>query len=95
MAKYVCDFEQVYAAGEKLCSMAMDLESSVSNYGSKISGDLSSWTGEAKGNFTTQCEGQVQLATAGAQKANELGEFIKEASKSIQALDDELASLSI
>ena len=66
MAKYVCDFDQVIAAGDKLCSTASEMTTVVSNYATKVTSDLSSWTGSAKASFTTQCEGQVQIATANA-----------------------------
>ena len=62
MAKYVCDFDQVIAAGDKLCSTATEMMTAVSNYSSKITSDLSSWDGNAKSTFTTQCDGQVKIA---------------------------------
>lgn len=95
MAKFVCDFDQVIAAGDKLCSTASEMTTAVSNYATKVTSDLSSWSGSAKGSFTTQCEGQVQLATANAQKMNAVGESIKKAAMAIQDLETQLASQSI
>ena len=95
MAKYVCDFDQVIAAGDKLCSTASEMTTAISNYSTKVTSDLSSWTGSAKASFTTQCEGQVQIATANAQKMNAVGEAIKKAAMSIQELETQLASQSI
>ncbi len=95
MTKYVCDFGQVKSAGEKMCTMASDLQSSVSNYSSKIEGDLSSWDGVAKSSFSSQCTEQVQVAMQTAQQAEALGEFMKNAAQSIQDLDEQLAGLSI
>ena len=95
MSKYVCDFDQVIAAGDKLCSTASEMTTVVSNYATKVTSDLSSWTGSAKASFTTQCEGQVQIATANAQKMNAVGEAIKKAAMSIQELETQLASQSI
>ena len=95
MAKYVCDFEQVYTAGEKVCQAASELSTAISNYSSHIDSDLSTWTGNAKGSFTTTNTSQVQLANQNATYVNALGEFIKTTSKSIQQLEEQLASLSI
>ena len=95
MAKFVCDFDQVISAGDKLCSTASEMANAVSNYSTKVTSDLSSWTGSAKTSFTTQCDGQVQIATANAQKMNAIGESIKQAAMAIQELETQLASLSI
>ena len=95
MAKYVCDFDQVIAAGEKLCSTASEMTTAVSNYATQVTSDLSSWNGSAKSSFTTQCEGQVQIAQANAQKMNAVGESIKKAATSIQELETQLAAQSI
>lgn len=95
MAKYVCDFDQVIAAGDKLCSTASEMTTAVSNYSSKVTSDLSSWNGSAKSSFTAQCDGQVQIAAANAQKMNAVGESIKKAALSIQELETQLASQSI
>lgn len=95
MAKYVCDFDQVISAADKLCSAASEMTTAVSNYATKVTSDLSSWTGSAKSSFTTQCEGQVQIATTNAQKMNAVGESIKKAAMSIQELETQLAAQSI
>jgi len=95
MAKYVCDVEQVTAAGEKLVTMASDLRSAVSNYAGTVTNDLSSWDGSAKSSFSKQCEAQVKLAQCNADEAQKIGEFIKSAAQSIQKLEDELAALNI
>ena len=95
MAKFVCDFAQVKSTGEKLCSAASDLQSSISDYSSKIDGTLSSWNGEAKYSFSGKCSEQVKAAMQTAQKMEATGEFIKKAAQSIEELDQELASLSI
>ena len=95
MAKFVCDVEQVVAAGEKLISMASELKSAVSNYAGTVTSDLSSWDGSSKGSFTRQCEGQVKFAESNADEAQNIGEFIKSSAQSIQSLDDELATLNI
>ena len=42
MAKFVCDFSQVTSIGEKLCTAATDIETSISGYASQIESDLSS-----------------------------------------------------
>ena len=95
MAKFVCDYAQVTAAGEKLIQAASDLTTATNNYSSTITSDLSGWTGDAKNSFTTTCTAQVTAATEKAKYMNDFGEFIKSASQKIQALDDELASISI
>ena len=59
MAKYVCDVESVFSIGEKVCQTASDITTSVTNYSSKITSDLSTWTGTAKDAFTKSNETQV------------------------------------
>lgn len=95
MAKYVCDFSEVNRIGNELCSLAEELKSYVNNYDSKVQGDLSSWDGAAKSAFIGQCTAQISIANSNAEMLNELGDFIKNASQSIEQLDDELASLDI
>ena len=95
MAKYVCDFAEVQAAGEKLCQTASDMTSAIDTYSSTIESDLSTWTGTAKSSFESTNTTQVTTAKADAQYINALGEFVKKASQSIQSLEEELASLSI
>lgn len=95
MAKFVCDFGQVTAAGEKLVQAASELTTATSTYSSNITSDLQGWSGEAKNSFTTTCTAQTTAATEKAKYMGEFGEFIKSAAAKIQALDDELASISI
>ena len=76
MAKYVCDFAEVIAAGEQLCSAANNIKTAIQNYDTNVTNDLSAWSGEAKNNFTTQCTSRVKLATEKAEKINEVGEFM-------------------
>ena len=95
MPKYVCDIEQVYSIGEKVCQVAQDINSSVTNYSSRIDSYLSTWTGTAKDAFTKTNATQVQTATEDTTYINELGDFIKEASRKIQELEEQLAGLSI
>ena len=95
MAKYVCDFAEVYSAGEKLCTAASDMKSAVGTYSSTIASDLSTWTGTAKTSFESTNKTQVESATKDCEYVNALGEFVKKASQSIQSLEEELAGLSI
>lgn len=95
MAKYVCDVEQVTAAGDNLIKMASTLKSNVSSYSREITSDLANWTGSAKNSFSPQCDSQVELAQDASDEAQKIGEFLKSSAQAIQSLDDELASLSI
>ena len=95
MAKYVCDFAQVSAAGDKVIEAANELLQTTSTYSSNIQQDLSGWSGQAKNNYSTQNSGREAIAVAKAQRMNEFGEFIKEASNQIQELDDTLAGIQL
>ena len=95
MAKYVCDFEEVYAAGEKLCKAATDINTAIGTYSSSIDSNLSSWDGTAKASFEKSNTTHISTAKKDATEVNELGEFVKTASKSIKSLEDELAALKI
>ena len=95
MPKYVCDVEQVYAIGEKVTQLASDMSNSVNTYSSKIDTDLTSWTGKAKTAFQQTSSEQVKLANDDIKYVSELGDFIKQASRKIQELEEQLANLSI
>lgn len=95
MAKYICDFSEVNRIGSELCALAKDLKTDVEDFNTKIQSDLSGWTGTASGNFSGQCSAQVAIATANAEMAQELGDFIKSAASSIQEVEDQLGSMSI
>ncbi len=95
MAKYVCDFDQVYQIGEKVCESVEQLESSIGTYTNNIDSDLTGWDGMAKDAFIKTKNEQVTAAKADFTYVKELGEFIKNSSKSIQELEEQLAGLSI
>ena len=95
MAQYVCDVEQVIAIGEQVCQAVTALEASVTAYSSNIDGDLSGWTGTAKSSFKSTNDEQVKQTTTDLSQINELGEFIKSSAQSIQALEEQLATLTI
>ena len=95
MAKYVCDFETVTAAGEKLCKAATDINTAIGTYSSSIDSNLSSWDGTAKASFEKSNTTHISTAKKDTTEVNELGEFVKTASKSIKSLEDELAALKI
>ena len=95
MAKYVCDFEEVYSTGGKLCQAAVDMANSLNTYSSGIASDLSTWKGNAKSSFNSTNKTQVSTSKQDASYVYALGEFVKSSSKSIQSLEEELASLSI
>ena len=94
MAKLVCDFSQVTAIGEKLCTTASDISSSIDDYANQMDSDLTSWTGSAKNSFQTTSNGQVKIVKADAEYVNNLGGFIKQAAQNI-TLEEELANLDI
>ena len=95
MAKYVCDYAQVSAAGDKVIEAASELLQATSTYSSNISSDLSGWTGEAKNTFVSQSSSKEKVATTKAERMNEFGEYIKEVSSQIQELDETLAGIRI
>lgn len=95
MSKYVCDFSQVSAVGDKLIESAESMIISTNQYSSNISSDLSGWNGQAKSAFTTQCSSLVDTTTQKAEYIRSFGEFIKSASQSIEQLDEELSSQNI
>lgn len=97
MAKYVCDFDQVKSAGDKLCSAADEMGDSVTTYSTNIFDDnnLASWTGPASDSFREVSEQQVEETTSHADDVRALGEFIQKVVEAIQSLEEELAGLSI
>ncbi len=95
MGKYVCDFDKVNSIGEKICSVAEEMEKSITNYDSQIKDDLSSWDGSAKSSFQNACDNQVLAAKSTSANMNEVGEFIKSAAEAINSLETELSSIEI
>lgn len=95
MPKYVCDYGQVTAAGEKLVSAANTLKQATTTYAANIESDLSGWTGDAKNAFLTTSKTQTDAAAAKAASIEEFGEFVKGGAQKIQELDDQLAAISI
>ena len=95
MAKYVCDIAIVSKNGENLCKAATEITQSIGTYSSSIDSNLSSWDGTAKASFEKSNTTHISTAKKDATEVNELGEFVKTASKSIKSLEDELAALKI
>lgn len=95
MAKYVCDFTQVYEAGNKLIDAAAQIQSATSSYSSTIDGSLSGWDGQSKNSFSRQSSTQTGTAIAKAEVLDEFGEFIVNAARKIQELEESLAGLNI
>lgn len=95
MPKYVCDFDKVKEVGTKLTTVATEMTSSIDSFKSKISSDLSSWTGDAKTEFDGIVEVEVTSSKANATEVEKVGNHIKEAATKIEALEEELAALSI
>ena len=95
MAKYVCDFAAVTAIGDEVCEISSKITSAVNSYSSSIESNLSSWSGVAKQSFESTNSSQIAKAKEDAKYINTVGEYIKSAAKSIEALESELAGLSI
>ena len=87
MAKFVCDYEQVTSAGDKLVQAAEELVQDATTYVSNMGQDISAWSGMSKDTFVTQSNGRTELVGA--------GEYVKGVSKAIQELDDTLAGITI
>lgn len=95
MAKYVCDFDQVKACGEAICQSAGDLSSAISKYSSDIDSSLFGWEGKASNSFEQANSSEEQKSLSHSEYINSFGNFVKEAAKSIEDLESELAELSI
>ena len=95
MSKFVCDYAQVSAAGDKVIEAANELLQATSTYSSNMSQDISGWSGEAKTTFASQSSDREQVAVSQAKRMSEFGEFIKEASSKIEELDENLAGIQI
>ena len=95
MAKYVCDFEQVYQIGEKVCEIATEMESSINTYSTNMDSDLEKWSGEAKEAFTDTKGKQVESAKQDFTYMKELGDFIKTSSENIENLESQLSNIAI
>ncbi len=95
MAKYVCDFEQVYQIGEKVCEIETELETDINTYSTNMDSDLDKWSGEAKNAFTDTKGKQVESAQQDFTYMKELGEFIKTSAKNIENLEGQLSNIAI
>ncbi len=96
MAKFVCDYAQVTAAGDKIIEVANDYVVEASKYDNNIKQDLANWQGgQGKGSFAYQSDGATKNVASKIIRMSELGEFVKAASKSIEELDEQLAAIKI
>lgn len=95
MPKYVCDYEQVASAGEKIVEGANDLAQSTTTYTSNLSEDISTWDGLGRASFATTNNTEMQVVASRIIRTGELGEFVKEIPKQIKELDEELAATKI
>ena len=73
------------------CKLTKESEEVISS----IDSNLSSWDGTAKASFEKSNTTHIPTAKKDATEVNELGDFVKTASKSIKSLEDELAALKI
>ena len=95
MARYVCDFDQVYSCGEKVCKIASDLNAAIDSYSSSINSDLSTWSGSSREAFDASNSDHITSSSKDIEFINSFGEFIRSFSEKVQSLEDELASLDI
>ena len=95
MAKYVCNTGVVCAYGASLCELASTMKGEINSYSSSISTELSSWSGEAKSSFDSSNTNQINASNTTFDYINSLGEFIKDAAKKIDELEENLAALTI
>ena len=95
MPKYVCDTEQVFSTGEKVCKAASDMSKTITNYSTNLESALSEWEGVAKKSFTNANQEQVAIAVKDASYVDSLGQFVKESAKAIADLESEISKLKI
>ena len=97
MNKYVCDYEQVNKAAKLLLDAAQNMKSCTNKYSKSINADLSKWEekGIAKTAFSSSNDRLVEMMNSYAEYLEALGEFVKDASKKIDAQDKELAEMNI
>ena len=95
MAKFVCDTAVVKEAGKKIATSAGDVRTSISNYSSKIEGELSGWDSSSKTSFIDVNEKQVTESNNMSDYAEQLGKFVEEAATKIEELEEELAQITI
>ena len=81
--------------GKKLSTISQNLTTAVNNYDSNIQNALSSWTGNTKNTFTSNCSAQISKSNTCTKKIEEFGKFIINASNSIEQLEDNLSNLNI
>ena len=93
--KYVCDIETVNSIGQEVVNAAGELNTSITNYSSKITSDLSGWNGSAKDSFTTANNSQVESAKADSEYVEKLGNFIIKAAQEISKIEEQLAGMTI
>lgn len=95
MAKFVCDFEAVREAGEKLITTASDMDASIKEYDTNIQSDLEGWEGASKNSFGVAHTGQIVNAVAVNELADRLGRYVKTVADKIEQLENELSNIEI
>lgn len=95
MAKYVCDFDAVRDAGEKLATTASEMQSSIDTYSTTIEGDLEGWESASKTSYMAANEEQKAKAKSVNEYATKMSEYVIMVADKIEDLENELASINI
>lgn len=96
MAKFVCDYEKVVDAGEKIRQNADSMTKTISSYAQDAESTLSGWSqGTAKSSFSSSLNSQAVQSQSDAEYLKAVGDYVVESANAIQKLEEEFASMDI
>ena len=96
MAKYVCNCVVVDNIGKELKNIAEELNTSISEYGSKIESDLANWNGQAKASLLNNINGvYIPVTKDLIQTIDNLGDFIEKFVGDVAGVEGDYAKINI
>lgn len=95
MSKYVCDYDKINDIVVKLNELTNNFTNAVSKFQDNVENNVTGWTGEAKENFVVSIGKKSQQLSNEIKMLNDLSDFIKQASQTIESTDSSLSGMDI
>lgn len=95
MAVYSFDFDEVERTKKELNEVASQLEGKLKSCKSNLDSELNSWKGTASNQFDNNTEGNYNTIMQDIDTIKGLSSYLDEASRVIEAAEDDLSSINI
>jgi len=95
MAIYSFDFDEVERTRKELKEVASQLEDKLKGTKNNLESELSSWSGSASGQFDKNTEENYNAIMQNIDAIKGVSSYLEEASRVMEAAEDELSSINI